>query len=490
MARRFLPLLLLAAVLLAAACGDGAQPASTRSPSAPAPASPSSPEARALAIAGAFDSRDAQEIVETLADPSFMGRHVGTPGELKGARFLADAFESAGLDPGGDDGSFLQTFSLEVQELASTPALELTGPSGETRSLRLRDDFRPIVGGSAGGGDVQGPAVFGGTGEDLSGLEIAGKVLMVTPRSQLADILRRARREGALAVIVTTGQETLLKGEARPPEADTIPVARVSQNGAAILLEGSGHTRAELNADIEAGRPLPTFPLTWTAHLAVSLLPPADVEAHNVIGILPGTAAGDAARTVVVGGHYEEIGPDPDGVVFPAANDNASGTAVLLELARLLQESDFQPSASIVFVAWSGHEEGLFGSNFYIGHAPLPLSDTVLYLNLDTVGQGASPSLDGFVSDDDSRKLLSRALDLLRDQGEPAPVEISDSPEGVSDDVNFVDAGVPSVTFVWGGIFEDGRIHTTEDTAETVDVAKLEVTGRVSAVLLVLVALR
>lgn len=489
-------ILLLAAVSFLATCGEKVPgpsptltPTATLTPTptlAPSP-SPSLPDEQALAIALRFDAQDALDVVKTLADPSFMGRHVGTPGELKGAQFLADAFQEAGLEPGGDDGSYLQSFFLEVQEMAATPALELAGPGGETQALRFRDDFRPIFGGSAGAGDVQGPGLFVGTGANLSGLDVAGKVLLAVPRGSLSDLVARAREAGALAVIVTTGQAVLIKGEGRPPDPGAIPVAALSQSGAAALLEGSGHSREELNADIEAGRPLPTFSLAWTVRLAVFLQPPAQVEARNVIGVLPG--ASDTERTIVVGAHYEEIGPDPDGVVYPAANDNASGTAVLVELARLFQEVGFQPEANLVFIAWSGHEEGLFGSSFYVDNPRLPLSQTTLYLNIDTVGQGGAPNLEAVSSHSSARSLLDRALDLLRGQGEPAPVRVADSPEGLSDDRNFVSAGVPSLSLAWGGLFEDGpHIHTPQDTADTVDPFKLELSGRLSALVVILAA--
>ncbi|MBI2913837.1 MAG: M28 family peptidase [Chloroflexi bacterium] len=342
-----------------------------------------------------------------------------------------------------------------------------------------------MFGGNAGAGDVEGPGLFAGDGQDLSGLDVAGKVLLVVPKQSFEDIARRARRAGALAVIATTGEATLRKGEGWPPNPAAIPVAQVSQNGAAALLEGSGHTRQELNDDIQAGRPLPAFPLAWSVRLAVSLAPPADVEAHNVIGVLPGAAATN--RTVVVGAHYEEIGPDPDGVVYPAANDNASGTAVLVELARLLKESGFRPAANIVFAAWSGHEEGLHGSRYYVDHPPFPLAETVLYLNLDTVGQGAADELEAHTGSK-ARTLVDSALALLSGQGDAPPVRVADSPLGVSDDINFAAAAVPYLSLLWGGLFEDGRIHTPQDTADTVDPAKLEVTGQVAALVLLLAA--
>ncbi len=484
----FAPLLLLASLVFAA-CGSS-EPATSPSPTASAaptsqPAIRGTSDADALAFAEGFDAERALGTVKTLADESFMGRHVGTPGEMKGAQFLSDEFKNAGLRPGGDNDTYLQSFQIQVEEQSAPPVLELASANGDKRSLRLRDDFRPVYGGTAGAGDVQAPAFFAGTGQDLSAEQVSGKIVMIVPGRQ-RDVIRHARDAGAVALVYTTGQANLLKAEGRPPEANAMPVAELSQSGSAALLEGSGHTREELNDDLKADRELPAFALSWTVHLAVYLAPPARIDAHNVIGLVPGSENTD--RTVIVGAHYEEIGPDPDGVVFPAANDNASGTSVLLELARLFHETGFQPRTNVVFIGWSGHEEGLLGSAFYLQHSNFPLSSTALYLNVDTVGQGAAPELDSFSSSDQARKIMDQTLQLLRSQPSPPAIKVSDSPEGVSDDASFAGAKVPSLSLLWGGIFEDGRIHTTMDTADTVDMSKLMVTGNVSALALFLAA--
>lgn len=486
---RWFLLFLVPVTLTIAACGtNAARPgAATSTPAITSTPSPSSPDEQAVALARRFDGQQALEIVTTLADPAFMGRHVGTAGELAGAEFLANAFAEAGLEPGGDDHSFLQSFSVQVQELAELPMLELTGPGAETRMLRFRGDFRPVFGGAAGGGDITGQGLFVGSGEELSELDVTGKVLVVAA-ADLRDFVGRARDAGALAVIGTTGQATLLKSEGRQPDPGAIPVARVSQSGAVALLEGSGHTRQELNDKIRAEQPLPSFPLAWTVHLSVSLRPPAEVEAHNVIGVLPGTSEGKPA--IVVGAHFEEIGPDPDGVVYPAANDNASGTAVLVQLARLFRETAFRPVAPIVFIAWSGHEEGLVGSRFYVNDRQSSETTTRFYLNLDTVGQGADPLLEVHAAGGTASALVKEVSDLFRSQGSPLPIRIEEGPGGATDDRAFIEAGVPAISLVWGDVLEDGRIHTPADTADTVDASKLEVTGQFAAGILLLAARR
>ena len=437
-----------------------------------------------LAIALAFDEARAMADVRELARPEYMGRHTGTPGELLGARYLADAFAAAGLLPGGDGDGYLQAFPVDIQELGAVPVLELTNAAGVRRSLRLRDDFRPIVTGPAGAGDVTGDVVFGGTGADLDTLALEGKLLLLVPRGPLLDIVGRARRAGALGVLITTGRPDLLKAEARTPDADAIPMVELSQAGAATLFEGSGHSREELNDLIVRGRPLPTFPLAWRARLAVDLAPPATVDAHNVIAYLPAATATE--RAIVIGAHYEEIGPDPDGVVFPAANDNASGTAVIVELARRLAEQAFAPTVNVVFVGWSGHEEGLFGSAHYVDHPPFPVDETALYINVDTVGQGGGASLS---VNGTARDAFEAARATLAGQSEAFPLEFGDRSGGGSDDIHFARAGVPTLALAWSGVFTGTpMIHTPADTAEGVDPAKVRVTGVLATLIAVLAA--
>jgi Peptidase family M28 len=397
------------------------------------------------ALAQAFSGADAESVLTQLAAPSMQGRHVGTPGELMGANFIAARFASDGLTPAGDANGYLQAFPMTIEEQASAPTLELTGPGGQLQTLRLRDDYRPIFGGLAGEGDATGPGLFVPPDADLTSLAVAGKVLFVLGRGSARDIITRARDAGAVAVILPTGEQPILKSEGSPPDAGALPVAEVSQSGAMMLLDGSGHTRDELNAATQAGQPLNAFPLEWTIHYRVSLKPPAHVAAHNVLATLPGVWT---ERVVVVGAHFEEIGPDPDGAVYPAANDNASGVAVMLELADVLHRLHMQPGATIVFAAWSGHEEGLFGSRYYVDHPPRPLNQTQLYVNLDTVGQGSGKTVDVFANDGTANGLSMRAVEDLQAEGLTSLVDAFHSiakPAGDSDDVTFSRAGIPNV---------------------------------------------
>lgn len=433
---------------------------------------PSGSGSQDLEIARRFDGQQALTTVTTLANPSFMGRHVGTPGEAKGAQFVANAFAEAGLEPGGVDHSFLQPFPMPVEELATTPVLELKEPNGTTQQLHFRDDFRPVLGN---GGDIRAAAFYAGDGTNLTGLTLSGKILVVTDSSQFLSVVHSAQAAGARAVIVITGAPVLLKSELRPPIAGALPVVSVSLSGASKLFDGSGHSSNQVTIALRGEPAVPNFPLAGQVHLSISLRPVAMVEGHNVIGVLRGTAG--AGRTVIIGAHYEEIGPDPDGVVFPAADDNASGVSVLIEIARVLHESSVRPAATIIFAAWSGHEEGLYGSRYYVKHPLMPLSTASLYLNLDTVGEGPGAYLLALTFGSQVPSLVSRGLSAFQAAGAGLLVQSRASSSGTGDDMTFVGAHVPVLSFVWpvGGV-----IHTPMDTAAGVDPLKLQVTGQLS----------
>lgn len=473
----------------------GATPSPSPSPGpAPTPAPGAAPTPTAPAggsgpgfIAAGFDEKRAMEHVRVLSQPQFMGRHAGTPGEVLGARYVSGEFQRYGLRPAGDNGMYIQEFPMMVTELSTLPELTLIDGSGRERSLRLRDDFRPIVAGVAGPGAAEGPGFFAGAG-DSSGLDVRGKIVFMLPRGRLGNIIAEARAAGALGVIVATGEETLIKGENQAPASSgTLPLFLVSNRGSEALLEGSGRDTGELITLLGAGAPLPAFPLAFRVRFSVQV-ETRPVVARNVIGRLP--AVNSTEETCIVGGHYEEIGPDPDGVVFPAANDNASGTSVVLEMARLLAAQRPTLKLNVLFAGWSGHEEGLLGSAHYLEHPVYPVANTRCYINLDIVGQGAGPRLHSEISDRQLTEALEAALDQLRAAtGQRPQVEVTkERGFGASDHQNFIEKGVPSVDFNWMGVPEGGKRHSPQDDADNIDPQKLKVAGQVATAVLLVVA--
>jgi membrane-associated protease RseP (regulator of RpoE activity) len=193
----------------------------------------------------------------------------------------------------------------------------------------------------------------------------------------------------------------------------------------------------------------------------------------NVIAILPGTDPALASEAVVVGAHFDHVG-QAGGVLHPGADDNASGTAVVVELARAFAAAG-GTARTLVFVLFSGEEIGLLGSGHYVRHPVVPLDRTVAMVNLDMVGR----LRDGRVhvgGTDSATTLRDAVADAARGSG--IQVVVRGTPYSPSDHVRFYDGGAP-VLFFFTGMHDD--YHGPGDTAEKINAAGMaEVAGVVA----------
>lgn len=465
---------LAAALGLALAVGAGCAvpplpvPRADPPPSSPGPGAP-------LAI----DAARAKAHVDALADPSLGGRFTASAGYERAARYMADQLAAAGVEPYGDGGTFFQRFRMPLIDLAGTPTLERLGP--EPRRLVHRTDFTEAVGGPGGGGTAEGRLVFLGAGartpevDDFSPVEVRGAVVMlVSPRSgAVAEAIDR----GASGVLIVS--ERIIKYSYVPRlDTRTLPTLIVTAEAADALLAGSGRTIADLRRSLDA-RPSPTgppprsvaFEAPAPVRLALPLTPPREVEATNVVGIIRGADPALARRAVLLGGHLDGVGTDPDGTVFPAANDNASGPALTIELARALVARRTELRHSVIVVAFAGEEQGLWGSEHYatqVSAIPGRPESLVGYLNLDVVGccgetLGAS---------EESPRLFTLARRAAAAEG----LSIT-ATRGTSDQASFSRRRVEAMQLLWSDV---GPIHTTRDTVAQVTAERLGRLGRVA----------
>jgi hypothetical protein len=195
-------------------------------------------------------------------------------------------------------------------------------------------------------------------------------------------------------------------------------------------------------------------------------------SAANVVGLLEGSDPRLRAEAVVVGAHYDHLGrgefgslaPERRGEIHNGADDNASGTAGVLELARAFTRGS-RPRRSLVFAAFAGEEFGLFGSRAYVDAPPVPLTDTVAMLNLDMIGRLRDGRLTvfGTGSSPDFPRLVHRTLRGL--SFEPSIIEDGLTP---SDQTSFYARGVPVLMFYTG---THPQYHTPEDDASRIDAA-------------------
>jgi hypothetical protein len=448
-----------------------------------------------------------------LAGDECEGRGLETEGIRKAAAHIADTFRKAGLAPGGTDGYF-QPFPVYTGRAVRGKANALTVKplDGPARVAELDRDYVPLWGTA----DLDAGVAFAGHGivapklnhDDYADLDVAGKWVMVlrrTPRHDDADRpfdpapdspfgtlshkLQQALARKAAGVIFVNdvsfgkaGDDFLEPGVlagVQPPLPAEFPVVHVKRAFAERLL---GKPLADIEQAVAGTGKSAATPLAWTADAAVAFSRPS-IPCKNVIGVLEGNGP-LADETVVVGAHYDHLGrgeggrmasrdTNPTGKVHFGADDNASGTTGLLELARRLGAAKDRAGRRIVFVAFSGEERGLFGSLHYCAEPTFPLSKTVFMLNMDMIGR-ASP---GAEPKDGKDRLVvygtgsGTGLDAAAERFNPGFNLIKvPTGSGPSDHESFFLKKIP-VLFLFTGTHRD--YHTPTDTPDKVNLPGL-----------------
>jgi len=411
-----------------------------------------------------------QSTVDSLTGPGMDGRRAGTPGGDLAARRLADWLAAAGLQPGGEQGSFFQSFVVApgARVAAGSVLKPVDGPA-----LTVERDWTPHGGSRR--GRVTGPLAFVGYGisapassyDDWAGIDVRDRIVLAldggpphlgaAPASRLEKLIA-ARRAGARALLIvsdrlpalsaTGAAVDLLSGTVTPAAADSLlgpdtSIARLTATLAESKRPASfaGARRIEMNVALEA----------------------ADRTAVNVIGVLPGRNPALAEEAVVLGAHYDHLGLT-GGAIYPGADDNASGTAVVVGLARAFAATGGL-DRTLVFVLFGAEEIGLVGSGHYVRHPTIPLARTVAMLNFDMVGRlrDAAVRVSGADSGSGLGEVVSRAAADLA-----VRAEVRGSPYGPSDHSRFYTAGAPVLFFPTGS---HPDYHRPGDTADKIDAA-------------------
>jgi Zn-dependent M28 family amino/carboxypeptidase len=264
------------------------------------------------------------------------------------------------------------------------------------------------------------------------------------------------------------------------PDAENvgIPVLRLRRDEMRPLLDAWGleALAREIDRDlVPRSRPLPDAMVTYVEHLTVNRR-----TVRNVVGILPGSDPARAGEAVVIGAHYDHVGmgghlsagPDRTGEIHTGADDNASGTAAIIEIAWAAVRNGARFPRSLVFIAFAGEERGLLGSEFYVRNPSLPIERTIAMLNLDMVGR-ARGAVD--ISGLEVSPSLEANLEAARREAGGLNIRRQGPGAGRSDDSSFINRRIPAINFFTG---VHGDYHRPSDDWDKVDV---EGTGRVSA---------
>jgi hypothetical protein len=430
--------------------------------------------------------------IKTLTEPKMEGRGEGTKGLVRAEHILADRYKSLGLEPAGKKG-YLQSFTV-------TTGAKLKGRNhlviqkGETKtSLKLNQEYVPFS--FSGSGVVAARLVFAGYGvtaeefgyDDYAGIDAKDRIVVVlryepsgfaarsgnqglTTHSQNITKAINARNHGARGLILVNGklgdgEEDLLTrfGSVSGPENVGILFAQVKTAAAEGWFSPSGKSLKDLQEQINSTTKPASFELPDALHVTLAV----DIEStratvNNVLAYLPGKTD----EYVILGAHYDHLGrgtfdslaPSQIGQIHPGADDNASGTAGLLEVARILAPLKGQLERGILFASFAGEELGLLGSAAWVQNPTKPLDKAVAMLNMDMIGRIKDNQV--YIGGVGTGSTLQKILDQAHGDS-PLKFEISQSGYTSSDHTSFVSKHIP-VLFFFSGLHSD--YHKPSDT--------------------------
>ena len=471
--------------------------------------------------------------LEFLCSDALAGRVSLGPGAEIAARYIAADFAKSGLRPGAGEG-YLQPFPLVGYRGDPQKSILKLTRDGVTKAFHAGVDF---AGSFPRRIEVKAPLVFAGYGitapeygyDDYANLDAAGKVVLVFDHEPQEDDphsvfngtgntlhagrqikIANARRHGAAALLIASEPARLHAGlleraprgasQGQPMRAmaptqalddpGQIPAFSVSDNVFAELVASSGEKPTELERAINVSlHPHSSALGNTVVELAAAPAEATPGTSFNAAGLMEGSDPAREGETVLITAHYDHLGKQ-NGRLYPGANDNASGTVAVMELARLFAAARERPKRSLLFVVFGSEEESMLGSFYYTAHPLRPLEGTRAVINLDMiarderhipqsegvieipadtsnevnlVGTYYSPDLERVIERENQRVGLTLDTKFERDHALNTLFRCDHLP--------FLAAGIPAV-WLFGG-FHPGY-HEPVDTVEKLNFAKME----------------
>ncbi len=455
--------------------------------------------AAAAYCAATIDTVQYMDDIKFLASPQLKGRGTGTPELEKAAAFISAKFKSFGLQP-VDGKSYYQAFSVTTNAKLGKENRLSYKADGRQIKLAFPDDFLPLN--FSAREKVTGAVVFAGYGitapeynyDDYTGIDAAGKIVLIlrhepqefdeksifdgkvyTQHAQFWSKASNAKMHGARGVILMNDQaahpgeaDELEKfvGAAGPNDAG-IPFLQIRYEIAQRWFAIAGKNPDEIQKRIDQDLQPRSFAFPESLQVDANL----DVEravktAHNVAGYLPG----ETNEYIIIGAHYDHLGlgeqfslaPSLAGTIHPGADDNASGTAGVIELARWFSTQPKQ-KRGILFLTFAGEELGLLGSSYFVNHSLLPIDKAVAMINMDMIGRvrDGKVFIGGVGTGSTLRKYLEEATPKYG-----LHIDYSEAGYGSSDHTSFTAKQVP-VLFFFSGLHAD--YHKPSDTWDKID---------------------
>ena len=445
-----------------------------------------------------ISAQDIEKRVRYLSSDQMAGRMTGSPGEEMATRYAADIFKQLGLTPAGDKGSYFQHFQFTAGvELGSKNEL-----SADKTTLKLSQDWQPLIF-SASGDFAPAEMVFAGYGlkapesKDFGGydsyyhLDVKDKWVVVlrywpenTDENTLRELKRYAglrykamiaRDNGAKGLIVVSGPQSPDKKDLIPFQSQTAPgtvsIPALSLSNATMnrWFQESGQSLSALQTELDQGKMVQGFSLKPKLGGKIDLKK-IEKTGRNVLARLD---VQGATKTVVLGAHLDHLGQghhgnslargDQAGKIHPGADDNASGSAGVLEIAESLAQASDQKNLkqNVLFALWSGEEIGLLGSNYFVeqfSKEEFPEKFSA-YLNMDMIGRlDKALVVQGVGSSAVWNDLLEQNNLLLG-----LPLVLQNTAYLPTDSTSFYIKGIPALSTFTGA---HSDYHTPGDTAD------------------------
>lgn len=439
-----------------------------------------------------FDEQAALSYLKALASDSMEGRESGQPGGVKAEEYIAAKFREWGLKPAGDNGTFFQNLTLEHRHVEEGVVLEIVADRTR-RSFYYGEDWR--VDRYSGSEHVTTEVVFVGYGihapekgyDDYADVDVRGRFVLfstgtpsrlkaeLSKEAEISNRIKAAQEMGAVGVMsFREERETIrypryrLRKEIHKPD---FVILSVEGKVADFIFKDLPTQTSYLFRGINRTSKPMSFHTNVKAFVSVKAIFDEERPARNVLAKIEGSDKNLKEECLIIGAHMDHLGIYPLGDVMNGANDNASGTAVVMEAARVMKLNGAKPARTVIFALWAGEEQGLCGSRYYVDHPVFPLEKTVANINLDMVGIGGDkiPFEGAYYGPEIwqvlKEKLSTHILDSIS-SGRGGP--------GGSDHASFLRKGIPAFYIIQPPIL---KYHHSRDESDLMEPALLKKTG-------------
>lgn len=430
-------------------------------------------------------SEDLMNTVKSLASPEYDGRLPGSEGYNKAAEFVANKFRKIGLKPAGDE-EYFQHLNVEYNRIDTPVVFNVITPE-ETISYLHGKDF--VLRGFTGSGNLNLPVVFCGYGisrpdidyDDYEKINVKDKIVMVFKQNPTWKInnkpwgneyprekSRVAYEHGAKGILFVSLPNdskpqpligSVMHGEGE--QLDSFPQLHISLEAANDFLSLIDISINECQTRIDEKRIPFSFLTRRKAEIIVNAQYEKSAKTINVVGMIEGTDPELKDEYIIIGAHLDHVGSQA-GLLFPGANDNASGSAAVLKLAEAFQNSNLKPKRSILFVLFTSEEQNLLGSKHFVESWKKGYDKIIAMFNLDSIGYGDSIQVGNGKSSpvlwEIARNADKQKLNLV----------VEDTWSGGGADLTpFYEKGIPGLYFV--SKYSYDHLHLLTDTPETLN---------------------